>query len=59
MNHEGYCDIRDLINGIKSEKRWSAVSESDIKQVVDNCPKQRYEIINGYIRANYGHSSGR
>ncbi|OZB97783.1 RNA 2'-phosphotransferase [Paenibacillus sp. XY044] len=59
LDHEGYCDIRDLINGIKSEKRWSAVSESDIKQVVDHCPKQRYEIVNGYIRANYGHSSGR
>ncbi|BFH64804.1 RNA 2'-phosphotransferase [Paenibacillus azoreducens] len=59
LDHEGYCDIQDLLNGIKSEKRWSNVSEADILQVVENCPKQRYEIVNGYIRANYGHSTGR
>ncbi|WP_068503567.1 RNA 2'-phosphotransferase [Paenibacillus kribbensis] len=59
LDHEGYCDIQDLIKGIRSENRWSDVSESDIKQVVKNCAKQRYEIVNGYIRANYGHSTGR
>ncbi|MGG4216335.1 RNA 2'-phosphotransferase [Paenibacillus sp. FSL L8-0638] len=59
LDHEGYCDIQELIQGIRSENRWSDVSESDIKQVVSHCPKQRYEIVNGYIRANYGHSAGR
>jgi putative RNA 2'-phosphotransferase len=59
LDHEGYCDIQDLLGGIKPEKRWSYVSEADIIQVVENCPKQRYEIVNGYIRANYGHSMGR
>ena len=59
LDHEGFCHINDLINGIKSEIRWSQISELDIVQVVENCPKQRYEIINGYIRANYGHSTDR
>ncbi|MDN4086983.1 RNA 2'-phosphotransferase [Paenibacillus polymyxa] len=59
LDHEGFCDVQDLIQGIRSENRWSEVSESDIEQVVSHCPKQRYEMVNGYIRANYGHSAGR
>ncbi|WP_054954817.1 RNA 2'-phosphotransferase [Paenibacillus dakarensis] len=59
LDHEGFCHIHDLIKGIKSENKWSEIADSDILQVVENCPKQRYEIINGYIRANYGHSAGR
>jgi putative RNA 2'-phosphotransferase len=59
LDHEGFCDIDDLINGIQAEARWSGVSGEDIIQVVENCPKQRYEIVNDYIRANYGHSAGR
>jgi putative RNA 2'-phosphotransferase len=37
LDHEGYCDIKDLIQGIRSESRWADVFESDIKQVVDHC----------------------
>ncbi|SFM17322.1 RNA 2'-phosphotransferase, Tpt1 / KptA family [Paenibacillus sp. 1_12] len=41
------------------ESRWSFIEDKDIRQVVKNCAKQRFEIINDYIRANYGHSVGR
>ncbi|WP_307350396.1 RNA 2'-phosphotransferase [Paenibacillus polymyxa] len=37
LDHEGYCDIQDLIQGIRSENRWADVCESDIKQVVNHC----------------------
>lgn len=59
LDHEGFCDIDDLISGIRAEERWSDITETDIIQVAKNCPKQRYEVVNGYIRANYGHSAGR
>lgn len=59
LDHEGFCPNNDLIKVIKSEDKWSEISESEITQVVENCSKKRYEIVNGYIRANYGHSAGR
>ncbi|MGO4949232.1 RNA 2'-phosphotransferase [Paenibacillus sp. DRB1-1] len=59
LDHEGYCHVQDLISAIKSENRWSDIGEAGIDQVVTNCPKKRYHMVNGYIRANYGHSAGR
>lgn len=59
LDHEGFCHIDELVKGITAEERWSNINEADIIQVVKNCSKQRYEVINGYIRANYGHSAGR
>ncbi|OAB41315.1 RNA 2'-phosphotransferase [Paenibacillus glacialis] len=59
LDHEGYCDVQELIKALRSENRWSDIEEADVIQVVTNCAKQRYEIVNGYIRANYGHSAGR
>jgi len=59
LDHEGFCDIDELIMGLQAEVRWFGISREDIIQVVQNCSKQRYEIVNDYIRANYGHSAGR
>ncbi|WP_145018440.1 RNA 2'-phosphotransferase [Paenibacillus sp. Y412MC10] len=59
LDHEGYCHIQALIDGISTENKWAKISEADIVQVVENCPKKRYAMVNGYIRANYGHSAGR
>ncbi|WP_339201749.1 RNA 2'-phosphotransferase [Paenibacillus sp. FSL P2-0322] len=59
LDHEGYCHVHDLISAIKSENRWLDIGEAGIDQVVTNCPKKRYHMVNGYIRANYGHSAGR
>ncbi|MDR6777949.1 RNA:NAD 2'-phosphotransferase (TPT1/KptA family) [Paenibacillus peoriae] len=37
LDHEGYWDIQDLIQGIRSENRGADVCELDIKQVVNHC----------------------
>ncbi|MCM3781539.1 RNA 2'-phosphotransferase [Neobacillus mesonae] len=59
LDHEGYCYIQDLLGVIVKVSRQSQITVEDVEQVVRNCPKQRYEINSGYIRANYGHSYGR
>ncbi|OCT11087.1 RNA 2'-phosphotransferase [Paenibacillus pectinilyticus] len=59
LDHEGFCHIQELLSAIRSEVRWSNIQVEDITQVVRNCSKQRYEIVNDYIRANYGHSVDR
>ncbi len=59
LDHHGYCRIEDLLQAIRSEKRWISVEQEDIKLVVNNCDKQRYEIMGEHIRAKYGHSSER
>lgn len=53
---DGSCLIAELISAIKTNSRWSNVTEDDIQQVVANCSKQRYKIEGNRIKANYGHS---
>lgn len=56
LNHDGYCEVSDLLASINREPRFSDITLCDIEYVVKNCKKQRYELIDSQIRANYGHS---
>ena len=56
LKEDGTCTIRELVDAINSQPNWSDVTPENIAQVVMNCPKQRYTINNGRIKANYGHS---
>lgn len=57
LQEDGSCFINELLSSIKTQKKWSNVTIDDILQVVKNCPKQRYSIVEDRIKANYGHSS--
>lgn len=57
LDKEGYVKIEKLIKQINSQPNWDGVLEDHIIQVVNNCPKQRYEIKKDLIRARYGHST--
>ncbi len=56
LKEDGSCTIRELVDAINSQINWNGVTVENIIQVVKNCPKQRYAINDGRIKANYGHS---
>lgn len=53
---EGFCNIENLLKAINAQSNFNNITYENIKQVVNNCPKQRYMIDGLDIKANYGHS---
>ncbi|NQX59748.1 RNA 2'-phosphotransferase [Paenibacillus qinlingensis] len=53
---DGSCTVAELMEVFRVQTKWSKISESDVKEVVARCEKQRFEIIGDRIRARYGHS---
>lgn len=56
LDPEGYCSLEVLYQTIRKENNWNNLTEDNILEVVEKCPKQRFELTDGYIRARYGHS---
>lgn len=56
LNNEGYCELGDLLIAVKSQNQWNFVTETDMKEIVKTCEKQRFELQDTKIRARYGHS---
>ena len=55
LSPQGYVPLDDLLRAL--EKRgWHHLSEGDIREMMANADKQRFEIRYGLIRAKYGHS---
>lgn len=54
LDDNGFCDVNDFLNSLKLE--YEDVSMKDIEYIVENDPKGRFELIDGKIRASYGHS---
>ncbi len=50
----GFVDLYAFF--IVLRDRYRHIELSDIRNVVQNCPKQRFEIKEDQIRARYGHS---
>jgi 2'-phosphotransferase len=59
ISDDGYILIKDFIDYIKNNRGFD-INIDQIKDIVDNCSKQRFEIKGDkceYIRASQGHSS--
>ncbi|MVP01863.1 RNA 2'-phosphotransferase [Paenibacillus lutrae] len=56
LNEDGFCTLDELLQGLRSQKKWANIALEDIYSVVRNSDKQRFEIIGERIRARYGHS---
>lgn len=50
------CPLTELSHILSEQRGWAFVSEQDVRQVVANSDKQRFEIVGDRIRARYGHS---
>ncbi len=50
----GFVEIEDLLSVLKN--RYGDIQSSDVENVMQNCPKRRFEIKGEKIKARYGHS---
>lgn len=61
MDTHGFVSMEELRRKIKRKQRWSWITKTTIKDVVQTDPKGRFEIKERkdgkYIRATYGHSA--
>lgn len=60
LRKDGFVDLHELLTKIKKRKGFGWVSLADIKELVKNDPKKRFEIRmikrREFIRAIYGHN---
>jgi putative RNA 2'-phosphotransferase len=56
LDAEGYTSLPGLLARMLEKPRWRGLREGDIRRVVRESDKQRYEIAGDRIRARYGHS---
>jgi putative RNA 2'-phosphotransferase len=54
FDKRGFVDWGDLVEMV--QERFYDVTETQIRAVVTDSEKQRFELIDGKVRATYGHS---
>ena len=54
MDEEGFVELEELMS--KLRERWKNLTDLELRRIVEEDPKGRYEISEGRIRALYGHS---
>jgi putative RNA 2'-phosphotransferase len=54
MDEYGYIPLDEVTEAV--QQRYSEVGEEDIRRLVDDSKPKRFEIVDDYIRALYGHS---
>ncbi|HEY8749542.1 MAG TPA: RNA 2'-phosphotransferase [Tepidisphaeraceae bacterium] len=57
LDEEGWADVGALLTSLRQESpSWSDLTEFDLTEMIRASSKQRHELVNGRIRALYGHS---
>jgi putative RNA 2'-phosphotransferase len=56
LDGDGWMPLERLLMGFARDAQWSGLSTDDIHAMMAAAGKQRYEILDGQIRAVYGHS---
>lgn len=57
IDNEGWVPVKQLIAGLKNQSsEWRDLSQEKIVQVIESSDKRRFELLDGRIRALYGHS---
>lgn len=55
LDKEGWVHLDQLIDALKA-KGWKNLQPADIVSIVEKAEKKRFQILDGKIRAYYGHS---
>ncbi|HEU5011191.1 MAG TPA: RNA 2'-phosphotransferase [Roseiflexaceae bacterium] len=56
LDPEGFVPLDELLAAINRAQGWDWVRAADIEEVIARQVRRRYEIVDGDIRAIYGHS---
>ena len=56
MDEEGWVPVEQLLDALHRNEKWVNIGEADLKEMIEKSEKKRHELVNGKIRAFYGHS---
>ncbi|HTV73967.1 MAG TPA: RNA 2'-phosphotransferase [Candidatus Acidoferrales bacterium] len=57
LDEEGWADVGATLAALRRESAaWSNLTEFDLAEMIHTSSKQRHELVNGRVRARYGHS---
>lgn len=56
LDAKGFVLLDQLISAIRKEGQWNRVTLDDIVGVIGSSEKKRFEIVEGKLRALYGHT---
>lgn len=56
MNEEGWVPVKQLLDALHRSEKWSDIQEADLNEMIEKSEKKRHELLDGKIRAFYGHS---
>lgn len=56
MDEEGWVPVEQLLDALHKTGEWKNIGEADLEEMIKKSEKKRHELIDGKIRAFYGHS---
>ncbi|HZS76893.1 MAG TPA: RNA 2'-phosphotransferase [Ktedonobacteraceae bacterium] len=57
LDNEGWVPVQELLEALgRRRSQWVSLTEADLREMMAQSEKQRFEIQDGKIRAFYGHS---
>ena len=54
VDKQGFADLDEVLSAL--QRKDAEIGMTDVEQIVDGSEKKRFEIVDGRIRARYGHS---
>lgn len=56
LDENGWVSAEQLLTALRENSKWENVTIENLKYIIENSDKKRHELVNGRIRALYGHS---
>lgn len=56
LDDDGWVSVEQLLISLKENSKWESVTVRDLEHIIQNSDKKRHELVDGKIRALYGHS---
>ncbi len=56
LDENGWVGVEQLLTALKENNGWKSVTIEDLEHIIEGSDKKRHELIDGKIRALYGHS---
>ncbi|MBW6411913.1 RNA 2'-phosphotransferase [Clostridium weizhouense] len=56
LDENGWVSVEQLLTALKENSKWESVTTEDLDHIIESSDKKRHELVDGKIRALYGHS---
>lgn len=56
IDEQGWVLVEQLLTALHKDANWVNITEDDLLYMIEKSDKKRHEIVDGRIRAFYGHS---